>query len=224
MTDEISLPCTCPNCGERVDQNYCPNCGQEHTTTIMPVGHLLRDIVDEFILLDSKLLRTLKPLLTRPGFLTNEYIAGRRVRYVSPFRLYFVIIALYFLAFSFAHYDVAVMHGLAYGLEQAHPAHIRNGAAPTEMSAMHPADHIHASHRGGDGPEVSDRARRHRLAVGRTANWFLKNQSLITFLLVPVAALLLKLLYLGTRRLYIEHLVFAVHLQSFMFALLLPAL
>src|SRR5579871_3590462 len=141
MTDEISLPCTCPNCGERVDQNYCPNCGQEHTTTIMPVGHLLRDIVDEFILLDSKLLRTLSPLLTKPGFLTNEYIAGRRVRYVSPFRLYFIVSAVFFSIFMFAHYDVTVMRDLALGIEQVHPAHLHGDGAssvtPDEIAFAH---------------------------------------------------------------------------------------
>jgi hypothetical protein len=224
MSDEIPLPNTCLNCGVQVDLNFCPNCGQEHTTMIVPIGHLLRDVVDEFILLDSKLLRTLKLLILRPGFLTNEYVAGRRIRYVSPFRLYFVISAIYFLAFSFAHYDVAVMHGLAYGLEQAHHAHATDEEAPVKMLTAYPADGMHTMHLGHNIHTVPDRARRHRLAVDRTSNWFLKNQSLITFLLVPIAALLLKLLYLGTRRLYIEHLVFAVHLQSFMFALLLPAL
>src|SRR5580658_1431395 len=101
MSDQVSLPRTCQNCGTRVDQNFCPNCGQEYTTMIVPIGHLLREVLDLFLLLDSKLLRTLKLLVMRPGFLTNEYIAGRRARYVSPFRLYFVISALYFLAFSF---------------------------------------------------------------------------------------------------------------------------
>jgi hypothetical protein len=225
MTDEVTRPCTCLNCGERVEQHYCPNCGQEHTTTIVPIGDLLRDILDEFLLLDSKILRTLQPLLMRPGFLTNEYIAGRRARYVSPFRLYFVISAIYFLAFSFAHYDVTVMRGLAYGLEQAHHAHEEHAAsAPAMMSMAHMSGEMHTAHSGSETSADSDRARRHHLAVERTSDWFLKNQSLFTFLLVPIAALLLKLLYFSTRRLYIEHLVFAVHVQSLLFTLLLPAL
>ena len=196
---------------------------------IVPIGHLLKDVLDEFLLLDSKLFRTLKPLFTQPGFLTNEYIAGRRARYVSPFRLYFIISAIYFIAFSFAHYDVEVMHDLAFGLERAHPAHGDDRATTTEAASASGAAGYsqmpgYASHHAGGMPEMSGRARRHHLAVERTSNWFLKNQSLITFLLVPVAALILKLLYWRTSRMYIEHLVFAVHVQTFMFALLLPVL
>src|SRR5438876_9588744 len=90
----------CRNCGEPISLQFCPRCGQEKTPRIVPVSHLFRDVVDEFFKFDSKLLATLKPLLLRPGFLTCEYIAGRRVRYIAPFRLYFVITALWFLVFS----------------------------------------------------------------------------------------------------------------------------
>ena len=70
----------------------------------------------------------------------------------------------------------------------------------------------------------ASRAHRHVAAVEKTSAWFIRNQTLITFLLVPIAALLLKMLYFGSKRLYIEHLVFAVHVQTFMFVLLLPSL
>ncbi len=224
MSEEILSTSTCQNCGVRVAQNYCPNCGQEHTSLIVPIGQLFRDVLDEFIVPDSKLLATIKLLLTRPGFLTNEYIAGRRMRYVGPFRLYFVISATYFLAFSIAHYDVAVMHGLSYALERTHPAHVSESHSTSQRSVSNVPDDMHIHKHYASPSESSDRARRHHLAVDRTSSWFLKNQSLITFLLVPIAALFLKLLFQRSRRLYIEHLVFAVHVQSFMFALLLPAL
>lgn len=41
---------------------------------------------------------TLKDLILRPGFLTREYTAGRRVRYLNPIRMYVFISALFFLA------------------------------------------------------------------------------------------------------------------------------
>ena len=226
MTETADAMRLCPNCGAGANQNYCPNCGQGQTNTIIPIGHLFRDVLDQFLLLDSKLIRTLKPLFFRPGFLTNEYICGRRAQYVSPFRIYFVISAIYFLGFSIAHYDVDVMRGLAYTLEQAHPSHRPDALRAEEAGARHLDQHgmgmtVAMSH---VKPLESDRAHRHHRAVKLTSGWFIRNQSLITFLLVPMAALLLKLLYLKTKRLYIEHLVFAVHIQSFLFALLLPAL
>lgn len=212
-------PDRCLNCSELVPQNFCPNCGQEKSTRLVPADHLLHDALDEFLKLDSKLLTTLKPLLTRPGFLTNEYIAGRRVRYVSPFRLYFIVSALFFLVLSIVHYDITIMHDLAFGIEQLHPAHL---AGDTAEGA---SDMPHMAHKS-DSANNSDvgRAHRHIVAVNETAAWFIRNQSVITFLLVPIAALLLKLLYISSKRLYIEHLVFAVHVQTFMFLLLLPSL
>jgi hypothetical protein len=49
---------------------------------------------------DSRLWRTLWYLLARPGFLTREFFAGRRVRYLPPFRLYLVISLVFFLTVS----------------------------------------------------------------------------------------------------------------------------
>lgn len=220
---ESTDPQQCLNCGAEVSWNFCPNCGQERSARIVPAAHLLHEAIDEFFKLDSKFGSSIIPLLTRPGFLTNEYIAGRRVRYVSPFRLYFIVSALYFLCFSFAHYDVAVMHGLAYGIEQAHPSHLSDDSSNMDASG-HRSAHMHSGSVGTGNRAEEDRAHRHTAAVDKTAMWFTKNQSMLTFLLVPFAALLLKLVYISSKRLYIEHLVFAVHVQTFLFVLLLPAL
>jgi hypothetical protein len=206
----------CLNCGEPVQRNYCPNCGQQHIEALLPASQLLHEAVDEFVKLDSKLGKTVVPLLTKPGFLTNEYIAGRRVRYVGPFRIYFIIGAVYFLLFSLAHYNTSVMSGLETVIEHAHPSHV---AADSEAAG---GDHM-AHHVNSDGLDES-RLHKHFAALKRTTEWFVGNQTLITFLLVPVAALVLKLLYISSKRLYIEHLVFAVHIQAFLFCLLIPTL
>jgi hypothetical protein len=59
---------------------------------------LAHDVVHEFLHVDSKIFRTVKLLLLKPGFLTREYFEGRRVRYVSPLRLYLVFSVMYFAA------------------------------------------------------------------------------------------------------------------------------
>jgi uncharacterized protein DUF3667 len=59
---------------------------------------LFHDVAHEFLHVDSKIFRTVKLLLLRPGFLTREYFEGRRVRYVSPLRLYLVFSVIYFAA------------------------------------------------------------------------------------------------------------------------------
>lgn len=87
----------CLNCGRAVEENFCPACGQENTDHTVGVSLLLRDLIEEFLKLDSRIFKTLLSLLFRPGFLTNEYIAGRRVRYIAPFKLFLFASALFFL-------------------------------------------------------------------------------------------------------------------------------
>ena len=43
------------------------------------------------------------PLIIRPGFLTAEYLLGRRVRYIPPLRLYIFISIIFFLIFKFSN-------------------------------------------------------------------------------------------------------------------------
>jgi hypothetical protein len=59
---------------------------------------LVHDVIHEFLHIDSKIFRTVKLLLLKPGLLTREYFEGRRVRYVSPLRLYLVFSVIYFAA------------------------------------------------------------------------------------------------------------------------------
>ncbi|MFT5022601.1 MAG: hypothetical protein ACI9O3_000194, partial [Colwellia sp.] len=59
--------------------------------------HLLDDIFS----FDSRAARTILPLVTRPGFLTNEYITGKRVHYVPPLRLYLFVSIVFFITLKF---------------------------------------------------------------------------------------------------------------------------
>jgi hypothetical protein len=70
---------------------YCSACGQKAAPLNPTVGHFLREAASELFNLDGKIARTLKFLVTRPGFLTQEVFAGRRASYVSPLRLYLVL-------------------------------------------------------------------------------------------------------------------------------------
>ena len=87
---------TCPNCGAEVLGSYCHQCGQEHTVRVRPLRGLLTDALGDLFSFDNRLFRTLKLLLFRPGFLTIEYLKGRRAPYVPPFRLYLIVSIVYF--------------------------------------------------------------------------------------------------------------------------------
>ncbi len=84
----------CLNCGEPVTKRFCPECGQETAHRIVPLRDLIHEVINEFFSFDTRLLQSLRLLLTQPGFLAAEYVAGRRARYLSPLRLYLILSAL----------------------------------------------------------------------------------------------------------------------------------
>ncbi len=92
----------CPNCGARYVQasqaaGFCPGCGQENRDLDVPVWHLVEEAIESVFHLDTKSFRTAKALALQPGFLTAEFLRGRRARYVPPARLYVLISFVFFL-------------------------------------------------------------------------------------------------------------------------------
>lgn len=93
----------CANCGAALQGEFCHECGQSVHSVLRPVSHMLEDAGDIFFHMDERIVHTVPPLFTKPGFLTLEYFSGRRVRYIAPFRLMFVFCLL---AFFFVHVAV----------------------------------------------------------------------------------------------------------------------
>ncbi len=90
----------CLNCGTEVPERYCTHCGQENTVPHESFGHLVKHFVGDVLHYDSQFLTTLKYLLFKPGKLTKEYMAGRRVTYVNPIKLYIFISFVFFLTMA----------------------------------------------------------------------------------------------------------------------------
>jgi len=86
----------CPNCGAAAHGHYCANCGQETAIALPGFRAFMRDAAGRYVALDGRLWRTLFALIARPGFLTLEYFAGRRRRYIRPARLFLVLYLLLF--------------------------------------------------------------------------------------------------------------------------------
>jgi len=89
----------CLNCGTLLQGPFCHYCGQPDKNFLRFFPVLLRELLEDFLDFDSRFVRTMKPLLFRPGKLTRDYLDGRRFRYTPPLRLYiFSSIACFFLA------------------------------------------------------------------------------------------------------------------------------
>jgi hypothetical protein len=90
---------SCLNCGTELMGPFCYYCGQPDKNLMRFFPALLRELLADTFDFDSRFLRTLKPLLFKPGKLTRDYLDGRRFRYVPPLRLYiFTSIAFFFIA------------------------------------------------------------------------------------------------------------------------------
>lgn len=92
----------CANCGAAMQGEFCHECGQSIHSVLKPMHHMVEETLETVLHIDGRIVHTLPPLLLKPGFLTLEYFAGRRVRYIAPFRLMFVLCLLSFFVFHLA--------------------------------------------------------------------------------------------------------------------------
>jgi len=92
----------CLNCNAEVQGRFCQVCGQENIETKESFWSLATHFVYDITHFDGKFFSTLKYLLFRPGFLSQEYLRGRRIAYLHPIRMYVFTSAIFFLIlFSF---------------------------------------------------------------------------------------------------------------------------
>jgi hypothetical protein len=196
-----------------VPGRFCAACGQEAARTLrIPFHRLVGEALGELLSLDSKVGRTLPPLLRRPGSMTRAWLDGRRASHTSPVKLYLAFSFLFFLA-------AAVVPG-------GEPA---DAARPDDGDGIQAEDESLASLRasGALGARIAARLDELRaLPPGevnrRIGAGLQENLPKAMFALVPALALFLRLAYLRAGVYLAEHLVFALHAHAVAFALALP--
>ena len=99
----------CENCGSVVRRRYCSNCGQRVEPPVHSLWHFATVATEDLTHADSRLWRTLLALLFKPGYLTREFLHGRRASYLPPVRLYLVLSVAFFLWASIAHRPAHVL-------------------------------------------------------------------------------------------------------------------
>jgi hypothetical protein len=183
----------CPECGIALQGRYCHICGERRPDPDdLQLKHFLHHAFHELTHLDSKIFRTLKALIIQPGFLTTEYLAGRKHRYFLPFRLFLVIFALNLFLYTrpgIALYDIGfVAKNDKQGLLQNK---LKHAAEKRQLSLE----------------ELSERINMH---------WE-KDISTLQFGDVFFFAGLAALVFHDRRRYFVEHLIFSLHTLSFVF-------
>lgn len=248
----------CYNCDAPIAGPFCSACGQRTGTRSLSLGHLLQEAVGDVYHLDSRLWRTLRLLLFKPGSLTLDYLAGRRERYVPPFRLYLVVSLLLFLFTPEASdVDLVPMQfstpatvqkaidatKATLTAKRVEIARLGSNDARVEMIATleerlrEQTDELRAVKAVSGKPDVfCDRAQFeffsskrfeprlraacHKIEADHGKSLFaafLHNLPKMMFLFLPLLALFNMILYLRSKRYYVEHLLFFVHLHVFIF-------
>jgi Protein of unknown function (DUF3667) len=222
----------CDNCGASVPGRYCGNCGQRLEPPVHSLGHFLTVAMEDVTHADSRLWRTLAALLFKPGYLTHEFLAGRRARYLPPVRLYLVLSVVFFLCASLTHSSPGVVRlGTD---EHGRPQAARVVPLDAESLATQPAR---------PGETAQQRAARECGMIAYDGPWagslvpamqraclkiradnarslvaqFRHNLPRTMFVFLPLLAGLMMLFYWRPRRYYVEHLLLLLHNHALVF-------
>jgi hypothetical protein len=215
-------PARCLNCGAPVAGAHCAACGQAGDVHVLSMREVAGDVTHSLLHLDSRVWRSLRLLVIRPGELTREFIAGRHQHYLPPFRLYLAISILYF-ALSALLPDSALGLGpapeLRRELEAARVGPDSGGQAVAEGSRC--IIDIPAI-LGMDLDEAFNRACERIRADGGAGltDRFASTAPKLMFVFLPLMAAVALLFYRRPRRFYAEHLVLFLHNHALTFILL----
>ncbi|MDT5155813.1 MAG: hypothetical protein QOH51_170 [Acidobacteriota bacterium] len=184
---------SCPECGEILKGEYCHRCGEKRLEGHdLSVRHFFHEAVQELTSVEhSKLFHTVWAILFRPGFLTNEWIAGRRKRYLKPLNLCLGIFALSIFAYSV--YKPVSMYDLGNVLAQD-----KTGRAMIPLNRLAVKKHLETD-----------------VLLDRVSEKWQRLMSLSGLLFIAGFALVLQTVFMFSRRYFVEHLVFSMHFYSF---------
>jgi hypothetical protein len=101
----------CENCGAQLQGHWCGQCGQAAVDYRRSFRHVVADVLESFLNWDSKFFTTIALLVLKPWRLTNEFLAGKRVPYVNPLRLYLLASILFFFAVNYGAKDLRLQPG-----------------------------------------------------------------------------------------------------------------
>lgn len=189
---------TCPTCKKTVLTPFCPQCGE---SPLKPRDLSLRGLFGKLLhamtSIDGRLLRTFWRLLRQPGVLTVAYVAGERKPYIAPFQLFLVANVLFFAIQSLTGTNI-FGSSLASHLHQQDWSALAQALVDQRLQKAHTTLDLYAP--------VFDRA-------------VVPNAKALVILMAMPFALLLSLVFLGSRKPFIAHVVFSLHLYTFLLLL-----
>jgi hypothetical protein len=181
----------CKSCGNIFHGKYCNLCGEK---IIEPKERTFRAVISNVLIattvVDNKFIKSLRPTITNPGFLSREYVDGRRVMYMRPLQMFFILNLIYFL------FPVLQMFNSSLNTQRTILPHAR-------IARMIVAEKIRAEGLTLAGFELMYNETTTRLA------------KMLIVVFVVIASLPLSLIFVKRNRFFSDHVALAVELTSF---------
>lgn len=254
----------CLNCGTEVIGRFCHACGQENIEPKESLWHLISHFFSDVTHFDGKFFSSLKLLIIKPGFLSQQYVIGRRAAYLNPIRMYLFTSAIFFLVFfslikindknfgtrtingknssqidnmdsaQFTEFTTTLNNGIPLTREG-----FKKYLDTSNATTFHLAPGNYKSRKEYDSLLKSG-VKKHnwferqlvyknfdlkekygsnpRLIIPELGNKFIHSIPQMLFILLPLFALILKLVYIRRKQFYyVDHVIFTLHLYIFIF-------
>jgi hypothetical protein len=210
---DTRAPVTCKNCHAVLLGRFCVNCSQAADVHVPSTVELLHEMLEGLTHSDSRLWRTLSLLWFKPGRLTEEFVAGRRVAYLPPFRLYLILSIVFFLVASFVHLPSGPIVQFD---DDATPAAASSGS---RITGCQDANFMTFTKDPKWNQRFQNACREVVRDNGKTL-WpiVVHTAPKAMFIFLPLIAFLHMLLYWRPRYRYAQHLLFFIHLHALYFS------
>ena len=230
----------CLNCNHTLSEvyNYCPHCGQENNDHRVSFATFIGDFFSNYFSFDTRIGRSIKPLFLQPGFLTNQFNEGKRMRFVHPLRLYLIVSLFFFFVATLLvqrnleevslvpdseigdgsiEEDSTVISGWNQILMILRDASLSDQQALDSLRQSGINIQSNLENQG-----VMNRLfHQFRKVVNNDVSVFgaylMQNLPVMMFIVLPLLALVIKLFYIRRSFLYVHHLVHVLHLHAFAF-------
>jgi hypothetical protein len=228
MEQEINEPCT--HCEHPFTGRFCPNCGQSVKVYERPFLSIIKEFLGDLFAFDSRFWRSLPALIYKPGTMISEYVGGKHVMYVPPFRLYVFVSFIFFLLLdniavtgvmakkddiiNAISRDTTEMAGIGQpSIDSLSSGHLPEGSSGLKESPGSVEININSD---------DDKAK-FREIIADPAKYitrFNKNISWSLFLLMPLLGFFFWLFFRKNRPYYVPHFLYALQLHTILFLVL----
>jgi hypothetical protein len=230
----------CLNCGYPLVGPYCANCGQKAFLHKDSFWHMAAHFVSDYFHYDNKFWRTIKTLFSKPGLVTLEFNEGKRGKYLNPIQLYIFVTTVFFLViFSFSverDSDVKtkpkfIQADSVSSIEKRNDLIIDLGVWRPQYKTIQAYDSAQLALPSAKRDHFFKTFIIHRVLTvenetseqtsERALAYFKRNIPKLFFVLLPLFAFFLKILYPRRSLYYVDHLIFSIHFHIVCFLLIL---